>query len=234
MGEDFNVQSLKDIRFFSNLSDSELKEVLGRITVRKFKGNGIILNEEDTNEFLYMILSGSVKVIRTSEDGKETIIAMHRASDFFGEMTLIDGKTVPATVSAREDSLIALISKEDFHELLLANPKIAGVLLEMLCFRLREAWEKIRILTYRNASLRIKALLLMLANDYGEKTAEGETLNIKLTHQSIADMANLTRETVTRVLDRLQREGEITMLKSRLIRLNPLFFERGEGGVSRQ
>lgn len=234
MGEDFGIQGLREIGLFSTLSDQELGEVLGRITIRKYKSNGIILNEEDTNEFLYMILSGSVKVIRTSEDGKETIIAMHRAADFFGEMTLIDGKTVPATVSAREDSLIALISKEDFHSLLFAHRKIAGVILEMLCARLRDSWEKIRILTYRNASLRIKALLLMLAGEYGEKTAEGETLNIKLTHQSLADMTNLTRETVTRVLDRLQKEGEITMLKSRLIRLNPLFFEKGEGGFSRQ
>jgi CRP/FNR family transcriptional regulator len=66
----------------------------------------------------------------------------------------------------------------------------------------------------------------MLADEYGEKTSEGVLLNIKLTHQDISDMSGLTRETVTRVIDKLQKSKEITILKNRLIRLSHDFLQK--------
>jgi CRP/FNR family transcriptional regulator len=66
----------------------------------------------------------------------------------------------------------------------------------------------------------------MLSYDNGKKTPEGIILNVKLTHQNIADMAGLTRETVTRVLDKWQKIGDITILKNKIIRLNSDFLQK--------
>lgn len=66
-------------------------------------------------------------------------------------------------------------------------------------------------------------LFFMLSYENGKKTSEGVILNISLTHQNIADMAGLTRETVTRVLDKWQKDEEITILKNKYIRLNSNF-----------
>ena len=63
----------------------------------------------------------------------------------------------------------------------------------------------------------------MLCDEYGKKTTEGIVLNIKLTHQDISDMTGLTRETVTRVLDKLQKSKEIRILDNKSIRLSPDF-----------
>ncbi len=65
----------------------------------------------------------------------------------------------------------------------------------------------------------------MLSYDNGKKTDEGIVLNIKMTHQNIADMTGLTRETVTRIIDKLQTAGEITVLKNKHIRLNKTFLK---------
>jgi CRP/FNR family transcriptional regulator len=148
---------------------------------------------------------------------------VHSSGEFFGEMSLIDGKTDPATVAAMEPSLIAVISRNEFYELLHSQKKILENLLELLCTRLRESWKKIQMMNFNDASQRIKMLLLMLAEDYGEKTDEGITLRIKLIHQNIADMAGLTRETVTRVLDKWKNSGEIKITKDKYIHLNPEF-----------
>jgi len=174
---------------------------------------------------MYIILVGKVKVMQATEDGKEIILAIHRADEFFGEISLIDGKTSPATVLATENSLIAIISKGDFYSLLSNQPKVFDKFLQILCSRLRESWKRIQILNFKNSSQRIKMLILTLSYDNGKKTPEGMVLNIKLTHQNIADMTGLTRETVTRVLDRWQRAGEITILKDRFIRLNSNFMQ---------
>jgi CRP/FNR family transcriptional regulator len=176
---------------------------------------------------MYIILDGKVKVVQTTEDGKEILLAIHQAGDSFGEMSLIDGKTSPATVVATENSSVSIVSKKDFYSILETQKKVLNNLLLILCSRYRESWEKIQMLNYKNASHRVKILLLMLSEKYGEKTPEGVTLNIKLTHQEIAEMTGMTRETVTRVIDKWQRDGEINVLKSKFIRMSPNFLIEG-------
>ncbi len=223
MNESRKNSLLKQTEIFSQLNDAELEEILEKIIVKQFKKNETILYEEDTNEVMYIILMGKVKVIKTTEDGKEIIMAMHKSGSFFGEMSLIDGKTTPASVIATEDSLIALISKNDFLSIVFNQNTVTKNMMEILCGRLRKSWDTIQLLNFNNASQRTKMLFLTLVDEYGEKSPQGITLNIKLTHQDISDMTGLTRETVTRVLDKLQKLKEITILKNKFIQLNTSF-----------
>jgi CRP/FNR family transcriptional regulator len=220
-----NDKLLKKTQLFHSLTDEEMEQIINKMIVKQFKKNETILYEEDTNEFMYVILLGKVKVVRTTEDGKEIILAMHKSGSFFGEMSLIDGKTTPASVIATEDALIAIIARKDFFSIVFLHNKVTGNLLKILCTRLRRCWDTIQLLNFNNASHRTKMLLLMLIEEYGEKTPEGTVLNIKLTHQDISDMTGLTRESVTRVLDKLQKQKEIIILKNRFICLTPRFMQ---------
>ncbi len=226
MEEKFKNELLKKTLLFSSLTDEELHECSSKIIVRQFKKNETILYEEDTNKFMYIIFSGKVKVIRTTEEGKEIILAMHQPGDLFGEISLIDGKTTPATVIATEDSFIAIISKKDFYSILFTQNKALENLLKILSSRLRKSWETIQLLNFNNASQRVKMLFLMLSDEYGEKTTEGMILKVKLTHQNISDMTGLTRETVTRAMNKWQNNGEITTLENKFIRLDLDFLQK--------
>ncbi len=223
---------IKKTQLFFSLTDNETDQIINKIALKQFKKNETILHEEDTNEFMYLILSGKVKALRTTEDGKEIIVAIHQSGSFFGEMSLIDGKTTPASVIAKEDSSIATITKNDFFSIIFSQHKVTKNLLEILCLRLRKCLDTIQLLNFNNASQRTKMLFLMLSDEYGEKTSEGVLLNIKLTHQDISDMSGLTRETVTRVIDKLQKSKEITILKNRLIRLSHDFLQKDLKSVS--
>jgi CRP/FNR family transcriptional regulator len=224
--ENIKIEFLRNIQLFSSLSDEELLHVSSSIMLKEFKKNEVILYEQDTNEFMYIILFGKVRVIQTTEDGKEIILATHKSNELFGEISLIDGKTSPATVLATETSLIAIISKKDFYSLLIHQSKVLEKMLQILCSRLRESWKRIEILNFKDASQRIKMLFLLLSHDNGQKTPEGVVLNIKLTHQNIADMVGLTRETVTRVIDKFRRGGEIKVLKDKCILLRQDFLQK--------
>jgi CRP/FNR family transcriptional regulator len=98
----------------------------------------------------------------------------------------------------------------------------------ILSSRLRNSWESIKLLSFNQASQRIRTLFFMLVEEYGKKTDEGVMLNIHLSHQEISDMTGMTRETVTRVFDKWQKIGEITILKNKLIRLKPTFHKRSD------
>jgi CRP/FNR family cyclic AMP-dependent transcriptional regulator len=217
------IQSIKKIALFSSLTTDELLQIQGKFVFKNFSKNEFILREEHTNEFMYAILDGEAKVVQTTDAGKEIIITVHQAGDFFGELSLIDGKTAPAAVIATKDSVTAIISKKDFYSLLFSQSQVLESLLQLFCSRIREYLKKIQILNFNNAAQRIKMLFLMLSETYGEKTEKGTILKIKLIHQDIADMVGLTRETVTRILDKWQKGGEIIILKNRFILLRPEF-----------
>jgi CRP/FNR family transcriptional regulator, cyclic AMP receptor protein len=217
---------LNMIELFTSLTDAELDSINNLLAVKKFKKNEVILHEEDTSKFMYIVLSGKVKVVQITEDGREILLAIHQAGEFFGEMSFIDGKTSPATILASEDSVINIISRDEFYSSIITHKQVLYNLLLILCSRLRESWDKIQLLNLKNASERLKILFYMLSNKYGETTSKGITLNIKLTHQEIAEMTGMARETVTRVLDKLNKEGEIAILDNKLIQLKSDFFHK--------
>ena len=215
---------LKDIALFASVAEDELHQIRKHIILRDYGKHQTILHEEETSEFMYIIIKGKVKISRTGRDGKEAILSMHGSGEFFGELSLIDGRTTPASVIAVEHSTVAIISKSHFYSLIYTQRKVLENLLKILCSRLRESWQKIEMLNFNDASQRLKMLLNMLSETYGEKTREGMVLRVRLIHQDMADMTGLTRETVTRVLDKWKKSGEIDILRSKYIRLNQEFY----------
>jgi len=222
---DFEVELLSKIQLFHSLAPEELKGIRNEMVIKKFKKNEFILYEEDTNKYMYSILDGGVRVVKATEDGKEILLAIHRAGDSFGEISLIDSKTTTAAVIASGEALVAIIPKENFYSLISTQKKVLDNLLKILCSRIRENVDKIKMLNFNNATQRIKMLLVKLSKERGRETSHGIALDIRLTHQDLADMTGLTRETVTRVIDRWQNDGNITMLKDRSILLGPNFME---------
>jgi len=214
---------IRGIPFLSCLSDREIAEFKGLIVEKYFQKNQPILHEEDTSHYLYFIFSGKVKIIRLSADGKEKMLAIHKRGDFFGEMAILDGGTAPATVIALENTWIALISREAFHRHLLNNNKVLREIIAMLCGRLRGAWSMIKVMTFTDAEHRIRAVLNYMAQQFGVPDSEGTLIDMKLTHGDIGNFASLTRETVTRMINRLEKSKEIEITPRKLILLKPAF-----------
>lgn len=219
-----NLNLLRRIELFNSISQDDLIDIERKIRIKKFKKNQIILHEEDTNEFMYIILYGMVKVIQLTEDGKEVLLAVHRSGDFFGEVSLIDKKTLPATVIAAEDSSIAILNERDFFSIISEQKKVLDNLLRIFCSRLRESWERIQILSFSNAEQRVKTLFLKSRSDLGISTPEG--IMLKLTHQDIANMVGISRETVTRIIDKWQKDGDIKIFRNKGILLKNEFFQK--------
>lgn len=204
-----------NVPIFTSFSARE-KPPLKKIVVEKrFSRNQTILYEEDTPKYMYIVYSGKVKVVQMSEDGKEHILAIHKAGDFFGEMALLDGKTSPATVTAMEDSEIGLITKDHFEKYLLKDQKMLGEIVAMLCLRLRDAWLMLKVLSFADAEKRVRAVLKHISTQYGLKDERGIIITLKLTHKDIADYASVSRETVTRFLDKFTKDGEIEYIQNK-------------------
>jgi CRP/FNR family transcriptional regulator, cyclic AMP receptor protein len=211
---------IRRIPLFSTLTDEEFIPLQDVFVLRAYNKNQVIFLEEETGNYMYLVLSGKVKVSKAGAGGKETILAIHRTGDFFGEMSLLDGKTSPATVSAMEDSKIISVSGIDFHKHLMHNQKVLLQIINVLCARLRQVWQT-QSLSSSTADAKIRMGLYQLAKRHGIQDAHGTIIDLKITHQELAEMVGTSRETVTRVLTRLREEGIIEVEQRRITLLNP-------------
>lgn len=213
------VDLIRSVPLFSTLTDDEFNQLAHIFVARAYRKNQVIFLEEETGNYMYLVLSGKVKVAKAGTGGKETILAIHRTGDFFGEMSLLDGKTAPATVSAMEDSKIISVSGIDFHKYLLHNEKVMLQIIQVLCARLRQVWQT-QSLSSSTADARIRMGVYQLAKRHGIRDAHGTIIDLKITHQELAEMVGTSRETVTRVLTRLREQGIIEIDQRRITLLD--------------
>ncbi len=218
-----NNALLRRIPFFASLCDDHLTRIQQIVRKRRFQKNEIILREENTSQFMYLVFSGRVKVVHQSESGKEHILAFHKQGDYFGEMALLDGKTWPASVIAMEDTEIGLLSKTDFEHTLLKDSAVVHQIVIMLCARLRDSWMMLKVMGMSDAEQRVRAVIRQLATLYGVRDRRGIIISIKLTHKDIGEYASVARETVSRILKRFARDGEIEVLEGKYLLLKPEF-----------
>lgn len=224
--ESAHSRLLRTIPLFSCLEPAEFHEVQHRIAEKRFHKNQVVLLEEDTASYIYVVYSGKVRVVHLGSDGSERILAVHKRGDIFGEMALLDAKTAPATVIAMEDVAIGLLSKDAFQMLFLKNEKVLLQLVAILCRRLREAQLVLKAIALPDAEQRLRSILNHLSLLHGVKDDRGVVIALRLTHKELAGYTSVSRETVSRLLHRMIEEGDLEVLENRTILLKGGFKEK--------
>ncbi|CUS97060.1 CRP/FNR family transcriptional regulator, anaerobic regulatory protein [Candidatus Kryptobacter tengchongensis] len=215
MVEDINF--LRNVSIFEELPERDLEKIAKLGTRKVFSKGNVILMEDEIGSALFIIINGKVKVSRLDETGREVILSILGPGEVFGEMSLLDGLKRSATVSALTDTEVLIIYRDDFLNLLNKHPQIAISLLRELTQRLRKADMQIKSLSLKDAEGRIGCVLIMLADDLG-KMYKGHVIVEGLpTQQDLANMAGTSRETVSRILSKFEKNGLIKIEGKKLI-----------------
>jgi CRP-like cAMP-binding protein len=206
------VVVLQKVPLFSQLAQPELQRVVDVARERAYPKNSVILFEDDPGDALYVVAQGQVKVVLIGEDGREVILSVLGAGEFFGEMALIDDEPRSAHVIAMEDSALLVLRREDFQGILRQSPGIALALLRELSRRLRRVDEKVGSLVLLDVNGRVAQLLLDLADE-----EKGDRITRRLTHHTIAQMIGSSRETVSRTMRELVDKGLIQVSRRDIV-----------------
>jgi len=198
------IDHLRNVPIFKDLNESDLTKIGSKMIPRIYEKGQMILLEESSGETFFIITKGAVKVTRLSDDGREVILAILGESDFFGEMSLLDGEGRSANIVANDDSTVFTLSRRDFLECLESFPKIAIALLEELAVRLRKSDQQIESLSLSDSEQRIGIALIRLAEELGTIIKGNVTIKNIPFQQDIANMAGTSRETVSRTLKLLE------------------------------
>jgi CRP/FNR family cyclic AMP-dependent transcriptional regulator len=204
---------LKAVPLFASFPEDQLRMLTAVVTRRSLPRSTTVMASGDPTDSLYIVLSGRLKVMMSDAEGKEVILSILGAGEFFGEMGLIDDAPRSASVVSIEACELLSIAKRDFKKCLAENFEMAQAVMRGLVRRLRDADRKIGSLALLDVYGRVARLLLDMS-----ETVDGEKIVTKrLPKQDIAKMIGASREMVSRVMKDLQMGGYIEVRGSNIV-----------------
>ena len=192
---------------FAELDDRELAAIAAVGKPRRYAKDDVVFHADESGDIFCLIREGRVKVTMISPEGKEIILSMLEPGDFFGEMALLDDEPRSATVVATESLELVTIWRTDFLQILSENFSITKKVLAELSRRLRTASNRIESLATMDVYGRLARFFLDLARQNGKVLDNGFVAVHRPTHQAIANMIGTSRETVSRLIHDLMRQG---------------------------
>ncbi len=193
--------------FFQGLPETAVEQAMSHLVTRTHPSNQVILLENDWGSSVYFILEGWVKIRTYNLDGKEVTLNILGQGELFGEMAALDEAPRSTDVITLTSTAIGNMPAQDFVQLIQSEP-LAGVRLsQLMARRLRQLNRRLR-LRESDSSSRVADTLLFLAEGQGKKGNTGTEIP-NLPHRELSSLSGLARETVTRVLTKLERKGLI-------------------------
>jgi CRP-like cAMP-binding protein len=214
------AQALKSNRVFAGLPAKEIDVLAAAAREDTCRARDYVFMEGDPAEWLCIVKSGRVRIVRHSRAGKDVVLELLGPGEIFGGVAVIEKRPYPATAQATEPSIILKIPAIAIVALSERHPSVILELALMIGRRLREAHDSMKSLAGDRVEARLAATLLRLARRDGVRTGAGLALPFRLTRQSLADMCGTTVETAIRVMSRWTRESLIADDGARLVVMN--------------
>jgi CRP/FNR family cyclic AMP-dependent transcriptional regulator len=188
---------------------SEITAMLQHATRKRFSPKSLIMREGENSAAVYFVLAGSVTVWVEDPDGEELILAYLGPGEFFGELSLFDANAKrSASVRARTDCEVAVITYEKFRDLIQAAPSLLMPIIGQIAHRLRVASQKLGNLAFVDVAGRIARALLDLAAD-SQAITHPDGMLVRITREELGKLVNCSRQMAGQVLFDLERHGLI-------------------------
>lgn len=219
------MEILKKTEYFSALADRELDYVRARVVEKKVKRGELLFLEGEPCAGLHLIVSGRVRIFKTSAEGKEQVLALMQAGHSFNEVPLLDGGPNPASAEALEDTHVYVLSKEAMAQIIYAQPSVALAMLRIFAGRLRHLSVLVEELSFKHVTSRLAKILLEQARHSVDSHGEAPAPH-RITQQELAAMVGTAREVVARALKNLEKQGAIKVARQRIVIVNAKELER--------
>ncbi len=192
---------------FSGLPEASVEKATCHVVTRSHPSNQVILLENDWGGSVYFILEGWVKIRTYNLDGKEVTLNILGKGEVFGEMAAMDEVPRSTDVITLTPTKISSVPAQDFTELIRSEPLAGLRLAQLMAKRLRQVNRRLRLREADSLS-RVADTILFLAEGQGKQGELGTEIP-NLPHRELSSLSGLARETVTRVLTKLEKRNLI-------------------------
>lgn len=215
VGRDQLLSKLAGIPMFSDLAQESLETLVGMVQYRRYPKGSFVLRQNEVGGCMYLLLSGRVKVSIASSDGKELVLNHLEAPAHFGEMALVDALPRTADVIAVSDVELFSLDGKDLSSAIQVQPRLALSLIATLSRRLRTTIARLEDMAFNDATHRVMRVVLNVATANLE--TRGAPVVQGMTHYDIATLAGTSRETASRVISSLAKDGIVATSGRRII-----------------
>lgn len=188
---------LEKVSLFVRVPQDYLTQLEKLSTMRRYAKNTVLVTEGDESTHLYVIHKGTASAYLTNEDGRQVNLNYMHDGEYFGELSLLDGKPRSASVMTITDCEILLLPRAAVLELMQKHPEFSMQLLIELTGRVRDLTDSVKDLALLDVYGRVSSTLEKLCDD------NKRIHSPKLTHQDIANMVGSSREMVSRIMKQL-------------------------------
>lgn len=199
---------LSAIPMFSDLGSEGIEALAEMVQFRRFARGSFIVNQGEMGSSMFLLVSGRVKVSIAHTEGKELVLNYLEAPAHFGEMALVDARPRSADVIAVTDVELFSLDSRDLSAAIQLQPRLALSLIATLSRRLRHTIARLEDMAFHDATHRVMRVVLNIATASFE--TRGTAVIQGMTHYDIATLAGTSRETASRVISQLAREGIVT------------------------
>lgn len=205
---------LKHCDVLAGLPPESLRRLENVSVLRRFAKRSHVYAPSENGIVVLVLLEGRIKIKSLTPEGKETILSFIEPGEVFGESALFgEEQRIDEIAEAVLPSLVVAIPRDPFLDEIAKSPEAALRLTKLVGLRRIRIENRVKGLLFRNSRDRVLLVLNELAGQYGTPNGAGREISIKLSHQDLASLAGVTRETVTLTLGELQFERLITVKK---------------------
>ena len=217
MRTDAAMALLSRTKLFMGLGEPTLQALAERSVERSYPRHGRLFHQGDPGDGLFVVASGLVKVVVTSEDGEEMVLVTLGPGEALGELSIVDGGPRSASAEALEPTVALMITRVVLLELAARDRALTEALLRTLGGLLRRLTEQAADLVFLDLPGRVAKLLAGLAVERGSPTPEGIGLDAHLTQTDLAGMVGASRQSVNQILQGFARRGYLQVQGRRIV-----------------
>lgn len=219
------AELLRSVPVFAELAPEALDQVAATAVPRSFAAGEMVFREGDEGDTCYVVGAGRVRAVREHPDGRAITLATFGPGEMFGELALLDRECRSATVEAVEDSDAVAILGSDMRRVLREDPEIALELLVALGRRLRESNERLARQSFQTVQSRVAGALMERIVD-ASGAEDAPEVELSVTQAQLAQLAGSSRESASRFLAQLARDGVIDQGRGRIVVRDPERLQR--------
>lgn len=222
---------MAEVDIFADLSEDEMARIGAAAPMRRVAPGELVYSPAAPVETLFILKKGRVRIFRVSPDGRALTTALVSPGTVFGEMPLLGQRMHDSFAEALDEVVVCVMSRADVQRFLLADPRIAARITEILGRRVADLEQRLADSVFKSAPQRVASTLCLLAADQRPRPL-GRGTQLSLTHAQVAALAGTSRETATKVLDEYAGRGLLRLGRGRVVvtDLRGLAAEAGDGG----
>jgi len=176
-------------------------------SILEYRKGQVIYNQDQPSTSIYLIIDGKVKVCRMAEDGRQVVVDIYQADEFFGESAFLSSPTRDEQAMAIDNTKVMTWTTAEIEDIIMRRPHLAIAFLQILAQRSIEFGHRIESFSVDNIARRLARALIRFSERLGQRDNDGSVQMMPFTHELLSQYVGTSREIVTHYMNHFRRQG---------------------------